>query len=378
MVNRKTRPASNYDSRAAVDPRIPVYLLTGLASNAKSALINYFAQRRRGKLAFALSLMHRCLWRIALAGATDLSRSPDIARLRSGDLCIDAGPDPAHALCQLHLRRLGLLAPSLAYDAIILDVGNSHSAASVAAVMQSDPRLDVTYRIAGIIHAVAVHDGRIKNNPSEVEAIGEADTIVLVHGSNKETGAIGVTTDAVRSLNPLTSVISIDQFDVEDLQSWNLAPGNYSKYEGLRMCHEDGLVALSGDNLAVVSVASNVHNDRSSNAASSDPLRALRIHMQGDVDMMEIMCAVQELCAVYGRDALRLSAALNVRHADYPVAIEVIGGTLLQPAYHSDKPRTDSDICILGRGLDVPRTLAAFSRCIWGAIPERKECRAAI
>ncbi len=378
MESRRTRIESTPDGRAAVDPRIPVYLLTGPAGSAKTAVVERLLCRRRENMTFVLALMDRPLWRVASASATYLSRSPDIARLRAGDLCVDANLHPAHALCQLHLRRLGLLAPSLAYDAILFDVGDGWHAASVAAAMQSDPRLDVTYRIAGIIHTVDVHDRRIKDDPPRVETIGEADTIVLVHGNNEETSAIRDATGTVRSINPLATVISIEQFDVEDLHPWNLPSGNFSKDEALQLCREGGLVALSGDNPAIVSVASNVHNDRSSNAAPCDPLRALRISMQGDVDMMQIMCAVQELCAVYGRDALRLSAAVNVRHADFPVAIDVIGGTLLHPAYHSDKPRIDSDICMVVRGLDVPRILAAFSRCVRDAIPEREEYRAAI
>jgi len=359
-VPRKSETGQAFD-RGAVDTRIPLYLVTGPASRAKAALFQRFTQRPKGGTVFALALMDQRSWNVASAHAAAISNTPNIVRTPLGDTCIDAGADPVDAINQIHLRRLGLLSPSLAYDAVLFEVGQRIDTGAFAAVVQNDTRIDVTYRIAGIIHPVEIDDFPFRNNPGEMQRIGEADTIILTGVPDNDDGSTTRAAAAISSLNPFASILTIEDFT--HVRPWRLAPGEFSAAAAERLCHDQGMVTLPDIDDCITAVANNFYNDPRSNETPDAPLRALRIHMRGEADLMAFMQAVSELCAVHGADTLRLSAVLNVRHAEHSVVVDVIGGTLLHPAYHSNTRRSDCDICILGRGLDVAQILEAFSWC---------------
>ena len=115
---------------------------------------------------------------------------------------------------------------------------------------------------------------------------------------------------------------------------------------------------------SVLALASNLYNEAFYNESQNRPAsRAVRIIIPGELDLMAVMQAMEELSEMRGPDILRLYAVLNVRHADYPISVEVVGGTLLHPTYHSQESRKDSDICIAARGLDVRKAVKTFQQC---------------
>jgi len=69
---------------------------------------------------------------------------------------------------------------------------------------------------------------------------------------------------------------------------------------------------------------------------------------------------------------------LDVRHADYQILFEMISGNVIHPSYGSNRHSGASDICIIGRGLNVQKTFQAFRDCAWETAATKTRFEAAI
>jgi len=366
MVIRSTSDTDLDPGRAGVDPRLPIYLVTGEGGASKLALLERFANCDQRETPYAFVITDPSSWSAISAGGERILPTPEMVRISSGKVCCYGGDDPVHAFHQLHLRKLGLLSPSLDYDAVVVDVGAQFETGNFSAVVQNDTRLDVTYRIAGILHAVDAGGQSIRKDASRQRWIGEADTIVLTQTEECDADSLLAITTTVSSLNPLAAIEEIDTLQADSFHPWRIAPGDFNDYGAERLARETGMVQVSRPGEPISVTVSNLYGDARSNEPDGQAVgRAMRVHIPGEVDLSAVMRSIETLCISYGPDLLRLSAALNARHADHPVAIDVIGGTLLHPSYHSREPRTDSDISIVARGLDIPAAVREFRQCCW-------------
>lgn len=363
MVTRSTSWMHSAADAADVDPRIPVTLVTGGARAAKAALLDRMAGRGSRGTIYAFSIMDPRLWRSLSKDAETVAGAPGIVRLPSGHICCYAGDDPVAALYQLHLRKLGLLAPQFAYDAVLFEVGHDVETGSFVAVVQNDTRLDLTYRIAQVLHVVDPSAWPFRRDEKQSRWIGEADTIVLGAPESGDAGGLRAARAAVLSLNPLAAIRTMDDVIGAMARPASLASQRMSNGDAAELARETGMVRLDEPEFCLSALASNFHNDARINAPSDQPpLRSLRLRIGGEVDVAAVLQAIKHLCCDYGRNLLRLSAVLNVRHAEHPVALDVIGGTLLHPSYCSGQLREESEICVVVRGLDIAWLLNAAKR----------------
>lgn len=376
MRHQKQTNQTANERRAAVDPRLPVYYVTGSNDATRTAALRRLCDGGCAGLALVLGEPHS--WHQISADAGVISQMPAIARKPGGGFCADAVADPVHALYQLHLRRLGLLEPSIRYDAVVFEVGSDIATGSLLAIVQNDTRLDVTYRIAGIIHVVNMSEQPFRSHVEQTDRIGEADTVILMQTPVAEPGEIQDAIAAIGSVNPFADVLLGDAFSRDDLRDRTLMSAHADHDQEHHPAHKCTMVGLPRTSPEVQAAASNIFNDPYVNQTESKPVRALKVRLQGEVDLPAVMALVEGLCTTYGSDLLRLDAVLSVRHADHPIVLHVIGGKLLHPAYYPDFPRSISEICVLGNGLDVRSVSEALGRCGRNRNLQQADLRAAI
>lgn len=365
MTEQGTSTATE-DRRSAVDPRVPVYLVTDACGRDRP-------RRKAREVASglcppdcALAVADREQWRRLSVASNATEIAEDIALAASGRVIACLGDDPVRTFSQLHLRRLGMLAPALDYTGIVVDVGRRFDVGSFIAVVQNDARLDLTFRVVQIICATDV--GTCLGRPGDRfrRMIGEADTVTLVSDGSSGPAELDVAKARIASLNPFAAMY-VPGNPREVLRApWRVAPGQIDDRSLGHLSRQTGLVRLTGEGEALAAWASNLFNDALCNdAAEAPPNRALRMRLPGAVDLMAVMRVLDDLLATHGGGLHRLCAVLNVRTADHPVVLDVMGGTLLHPGYHARERRTDSDICLVARGLDVARAVEAFRSCAW-------------
>ena len=101
--------------------------------------------------------------------------------------------------------------------------------------------------------------------------------------------------------------------------------------------------------------------------------RAMGISISGELDMPTCMQVIDERVRTLGSRLFRMSALLNVRHAEHPIPFEIVGGSPIEPACGSDQRYGQSGICITANGLDRRETLTAFEQCTW-KVPATEAC----
>jgi G3E family GTPase len=379
-----TRPIIDVDldletRKASIDPRIPIYLVTGATDESKFALLERIAGRASLGTPYAFAITNSHCWKTLSDDGETVAATPDMVRMVSGEICCYAADDLVHALYQLHLRKLGLLSPKHNYEAIVFELDMRLETGTFAAVVQNDTRVDATYRIARILYAVEAGDCAPNNDDRHLRRIGEADTIILTHTDVCDAATLRATRSMISSHNPFAAIEEIDNYQLDACRPWRIRPGEFSENDVDRLCSETGIVRPNGLGDSVLALASNLYNEAFYNESQNRPAsRAVRIIIPGELDLMAVMQAIEELSEMLGPDVLRLYAVLNVRNADYPISIEVVGGTLLHPAYHSQESRKDSDICIAARGLDVRKAVKTFQQCSWESAANLARLEAAV
>lgn len=348
--------------RARVDPRLPIYVLTGARGSGKSTLITRIVRTAPSHTRYAVLYTDRASW--ARASAQGRAIAPDIVRSPSGAVCGFAGDDIVNAFYQLHLRKLGLLSPRLDFDGVLVELAAGLETESFTALAQNDVRLDATYRIARILCVVDVSRRRRLLMDVPARRIAEADTLVLSHGDRCSPDAVPAACADLGALNPFAAVVESGPYAPDADHAWCVPLGHLGESSARQLIRDGGLIRLSDPHRSAFCLVGNVHNNpRSNRPDDALPLRALRISLPGEVDVMMIMRVIEELRRSLGANVARLSAVLNVRHADYPIALEMVGGTLHGPSYASDRRCDGSDIIILAHGLDAKAAFRAFGRC---------------
>ena len=368
------------DQRSEVDPRTPICLVIGAGSDERRDPVTHETLRDVYPTEFVFAVADPGEWRrmsAASGGMTEITT--DIAVDEAGRILANVESDPVRALYQLQLRRLGLLESSLEFSGILVDLGGRFETGSFVSVVQSDERLDLTFRIAQIICLVELNECLETPTAAFRRKIAEADTIILNDREVDTEIALSMAKDRIASTNPFAAVYALSKFQPDNSMPWRNAPGDFNHGSLKEITRETGITRLTASGYSCAAYASNFFNEAFSNAPDSPPPnRALRLRLPGTVDLTRVMRTLGDLLAVYGTDLHRFRAVLNVRNAEHPVAIDVMGGTLLHPAYHASAPRRCSDIYIIAKGLDVHRTLRAFEVCNWQHAATEGELGAAI
>lgn len=365
---------------SSVDPRIPVYLIVGDSGTAKSCLVQRIVDSNTQCEPAAFVAMDRASWQIASRYTEPISAEPMIIRAATGHICIDGGADPVDAIYQLHLRKLGLLKPQLDYETLVLEVAGGVDVGGFVAVVQNDTRLDVTYRIAGILHAVDARENTIPFDERQEHYVGLADIVLVTNAARHRSHDYSATTDKISSVNPFASIRDFGDFKLREIDSGRRS----DHFCAVRPNRKErqrpyGTVALRRTGSSSRVIASNLYNARHRNMApESPPVRGLKMSMPGSVDIMDFMAVVKGLSETLGRDLLRMTAALSVRNVDHAVAIDVIGGTLLHPSFHDCGGAEQSVFCLIARGLDIERTVSSIEDCAVDGVHMKARLEAAI
>jgi len=184
------------------DPRIPVRFVTGDFGVGKTAFISQQMTAGEKQSAGWFMNAHSCRRaKLALEGDGRLCPAQG-----EWSVCSLMGEDLRHALYQLHLRKLALLEPTLHHQAILVEVDAHFDVEPLIAELQSDTRLDLTYRFGGI--AAIVDVGTLDRLPGEgVErTLAQADEIILGGAEPANPDALTVALEVIGAVNPFASV----------------------------------------------------------------------------------------------------------------------------------------------------------------------------
>ncbi len=354
--------SANYDRRANVDPRIPLWLFIGPTNKSKSELIKHVTNgiSTFGKTC-ALVFTRRSCWAEAWRGGTLIS--DNLARSASGTICCYGG-DIVNAFYQLHLRKLGLLSPKLDYDTVLIGLDDELNTGSFVTLVQNDERLEVTYCIARVICTINPSHCTLAMDETLSRCIGEADTLILTNREGCKDSDIRAAQSILATVNPLAATFHADTPSFYKRPAWKIPLGGFSETAGQTLAYETGMVRVKGSSERTICFVGNLYNEAGTNTPEDAHItRAMRVNIPGELDIKNFFQVVDQLTRTLGTALLRLSVLLNISHTDYPISFEIIGGSLMQPAYGSNHRLDHSDICIIAKGLDTQQTLRAFEQC---------------
>lgn len=349
--------------RASVDPRIPLYVFTGASNPAKIAAMQNVSDAFRDGDAGALIVTGPESW----AAMEVLSKeiiAPDMIRCPDGQIACFAGADIRYALYQLHLRKVGLLEPRIDYNIVLIDLDVEYHLRELAASVLNDDRIDASYRLARIIAVVPERSCDAQLDHAERARIAAADTVFISGSESTRTEDHQSAEHIAAALNPLASIVYSDRFNLHLGKPWRVPLGGFRKNDVPSITSQTGMILLNDDGRPAFCLTSNLYNDARRNHADTATLRALRMVIAGQMDLPRFCLVLNDLIHAYGQQLLRLSAIVNAKHSERPMAFDVIGGILVRPAYASNSTMESSDICIAAPGLDAKETFRIFSDCV--------------
>jgi len=364
------------DSRGTVDPRIPIWLILGPDGTGKDATIKRLGEDVQGENC-ALVFTNKAHWVRAWCGGTQIAKN--IAQSPSGPICCFSGSDILDAFYQLHLRKLGLAAPKLDYECVLVSLGAECDTSHFVTTVQNNDRIDLTYRITRIVYAIDPRDCTRAIVENNAPLIGQADTLLLTGTDSCSSEDIDTARTMLTTINPLAAILSSDSPSLRAKPAWALPLGSFKQTTGQQAANQTGMVQINGPSETAVCFAGNLYNVAGWNSPSEAlSIRAMRICIPGELDIAKYMQVVDALVQTIGRGLLRLSAALDVRHAEHQILFEIISGNMLQPAFNARHQRGASDICIIAAGLSVFDTYRALRGCAWETAATRTRFEAAI
>lgn len=370
--------AASDETLEAVDPRVPMSLILGPDGVGKNALIEKMAQDAQADGEnCAMIFTAKADWQRAWRGGALISNN--IAQSTSGTICCFADADIVDAFYRLHLLKLGLLTPKIDYNCVLVALGEGLDTATFVATVQNNDRIDLTYRIAGIVCAMEPHDCSQSMAEKNQQMIAQADTLVLTGTDNCSSEDIAAARRTLTSINPLAAIYVTGTLCLPRTPAWRIPLGSFKQADYPQLTQKAGMVQISTPGEAAVCFAGNLYNVAGWNSPTGmPPVRAMRICIPGELDIAKYMQVVDEMVRTIGKGLFRLSAILDIRHADYPILFEMISGNVIHPAYGLNRHTGSSDICIIGRGLNVQNTFRAFRECAWETAATKTRFEAAI
>ncbi len=348
-----------------VDPRIPTLLICGVETSGKFRLITRITSDAIADgNACAIIFADEASWAAAWKGGTRISKN--IARSNSGLVCCYAASDMVDAFYQLHLRRLGLLSPKLEYDTILVSIDETLSAGWFVHAAQNNDRIDATYRIAKIVSVLDPISFKWNFEDFQANCVGEADTLILTSSGDLDEKDLTGMRSRLTMFNPLAAIFCSTHPSIRALPAWHIPLGYFSEDNGRSFSRETGMVRLNGGHTESTCFCGNLYNMAGTNSSDdSFTVRAMRISVPGEIDLSVFMQFLIDLMRSPESQLWRFSALLNVRNADRPISLEIVGGNLIRPSFEFDRQVEKSDICIVASGIDVKQTWRSVAQSTW-------------
>jgi G3E family GTPase len=355
------------------EQRLPITLLTGFLGAGKTTLVNHILSNpASGKIAVIVNEFGD----IGIDGDLITRTSEDMLELSNGCICCSGKEDLIEALYKLYMRKLGLVAPKIDFDRVLIETTGLADPTPLAQAFYTDMSLSLTYRLDAIITMVDV-----KHVESQVGASAEArrqlamaDKIIfnkrdLVSDADYARAVSIVTAynpsspkaTADRGAVPIDELIELNLFDpsVKEvaIAEWiglgsththHHAHGDGSSCDVCHAGHAHELVPITIDD---------VHLDGISSMSLREPQ---------PLDYRKLMQFLSNLSTAHASDLYRVKGLIQLQGVPKPVILQGVQAVFSPLTYGECWPDdvAETRLVIIGKNLDKAKTLSDFEKCV--------------
>lgn len=292
-----------------MQPRIPLYLLTGFLGSGKTTLLNRLVKSPQ----FSRSLVI-----INELGATSLdhllvtqSQEEQVVELASGCICCTIRGDLSKTLRDVVWRfsREGMRQ----FDRVVIETTGLADPSPILHTLMADPHLADKYRLHGVVTCVDSINGRstLQAHSEARHQVGVADLILLTKQDLAEACDVKALTSALCELNSLAHIASAEhgQADwalIEALDHSEPVQMETPLHQWLRF------EALPEKGDRALSLNSSVHQEA---------IQAHSFELTSAISMAKFELWLNEILALKGPDLLRMKAILNIQGFPGPMVV---------------------------------------------------------
>ena len=332
-----------------MQPRIPLYLLTGFLGSGKTTLLNQLVKTSE----FANSLVI-----INELGSTSLdhllmthSQEEQVVELASGCICCTIRSDLSKTLRDIVWRfsRQG----RKQFDRVLIETTGLADPAPVLHTLMADPKIADQYRLHGVVTCVDSVNGlsTLREHFEARQQAAVADLILLTKQDLPEAMSVADLTSALRPLNPLAQIALAEQ----GLADWQLI----EQLDHAEPVQSDTplqswlrFTPLADEPQLTPELQLNAHGDA---------IQAYSFELAEPIPMPKFELWLNELLALKGPDLLRMKAILHIQGFPGPMVIHGVQHLFHPAAFLTQWPNADRHSKLVFITRNIPRELLAQS-----------------
>jgi len=343
-----------------MQPRIPLYVLTGFLGSGKTTLLNQLVKTS----SFANSLII-----INELGATSLdhllvthSQEEQIIELPSGCICCSIRGDLTKTLRDIGWRfsRQG----RKQFDRVLIETTGLADPAPVLHTLMADMKIADQYRLQGVISCVDSVNGlaTLQQHSEARQQAAVADLILLTKQDIAGAATVANLTNALRPLNPLAQIALAQQGQadwalIEQLDHAEPVQSDTPLSSWLRFSPE----AEPGNLAAELQL--NAHGDA---------IQAYSFELTAPIQMANVELWLNALLAHQGPDLLRMKAILHIAGFPGPMVIHGVQHLFHPAAFLTQWPSADrhSKLVFITRNItraEIEQSLHLLAPTEWPA-----------
>lgn len=332
-----------------MQPRIPLYVLTGFLGSGKTTLLNQLVKTPE----FANSLVI-----INELGSTSLdhllmthSQEEQVVELASGCICCTIRSDLSKTLRDIVWRfsRQG----RKQFDRVLIETTGLANPTPVLHTLMADPKIADQYRLQGVVTCVDSVNGlsTLKEHSEARQQAAVADLVLLTKQDLPQAHSVADLTAALRPLNPLAQVALAEQ----GLADWTLI----EQLDHAEPVQSDTplqswlrFTPLADEPQQGPELQLNAHGDA---------IQAYSFELAEPIPMHKFELWLNELLALKGPDLLRMKAILHIQGFPGPMVIHGVQHLFHPAAFLTQWPNADRQSKLVFITRNISRELLEHS-----------------
>ncbi|WP_337881162.1 GTP-binding protein [Rheinheimera sp.] len=329
-----------------MQPRIPLYVLTGFLGSGKTTLLNQLVKTP----VFANSLVI-----INELGSTSLdhllmthSQEEQVVELASGCICCTIRSDLSKTLRDIGWRfaRQG----RKQFDRVLIETTGLANPTPVLHTLMADPNIADQYRLQGVVSCVDSVNGlsTLKEHSEARQQAAVADLLLLTKQDLPQAHSVAELTAALRPLNPLAHIALAEQ----GLADWKLIE-QLDHAEPVQS--ETPLHQWLSFTPAAASPARLTPEQQLN--AHGDAIQAYSFELAEPIPMHKFELWLNALLAHQGPDLLRMKAILHIQGFPGPMVVHGVQHLFHPAAFLTQWPNSDRHSKLVFITRNIPREL---------------------
>ncbi|WP_337842504.1 GTP-binding protein [Rheinheimera sp.] len=332
-----------------MQPRIPLYVLTGFLGSGKTTLLNQLVKTPE----FANSLVI-----INELGSTSLdhllmthSQEEQVVELASGCICCTIRSDLSKTLRDIVWRfaRQG----RKQFDRVLIETTGLANPTPVLHTLMADPKIADQYRLQGVVTCVDSVNGlsTLKEHSEARQQAAVADLVLLTKQDLPQAHSVADLTAALRPLNPLAQVALAEQ----GLADWTLI----EQLDHAEPVQSDTplqswlrFTPLADEPQLTPELQLNAHGDA---------IQAYSFELAEPITMHKFELWLNELLTLKGPDLLRMKAILHIQGFPGPMVIHGVQHLFHPAAFLTQWPNADRQSKLVFITRNISRELLEHS-----------------